>query len=261
MRLKITLEAKGGTRSLPLDYKHGLARAIYHLIGLADKNYQQFLHTTGYGKRSQGFKYFTLSNFIESLYYHSGRLHLGQRDDYQVSFYFHSYLPQTVKYLEQQLMEGPSIKICAGQDAKTSEFRVIGIERLPVYTADTITFTTLSPIVVSTYYTKGKEQYLHPYDEDFKAAFLKNLMHKYQVIKTTPLGSELPNISEAPKMSVTVGGLPKEKLHQIKETRFKGYENFEFTLSGHPEILKLGYLAGFGKKNSMGFGCCKIVLA
>ncbi|RLD54679.1 MAG: CRISPR-associated endoribonuclease Cas6, partial [Bacteroidetes bacterium] len=35
--------------------------------------------------------------------------------------------------------------------------------------------------------------------------------------------------------------------------------SYKFKIKAPKELLRLGYYAGFGEKNSMGFGCCEVV--
>ena len=58
-------------------------------------------------------------------------------------------------------------------------------------------------------------------------------------------------------------GKARSKLITIKqgtpeETKVKGYL-YEFTVEGPPELIRMGYYAGFGEKNSLGFGCVEII--
>ncbi|MEO0247726.1 MAG: CRISPR-associated endoribonuclease Cas6 [candidate division WOR-3 bacterium] len=50
----------------------------------------------------------------------------------------------------------------------------------------------------------------------------------------------------------------KPKRIKIKETWHRCVE-MVFEAKGNPELLEIGYKAGFGAKNSMGFGMVKVV--
>ena len=56
---------------------------------------------------------------------------------------------------------------------------------------------------------------------------------------------------------------PKSRLITIKantphESKLRGYL-FDFKIKAPAEVIKLGYYAGFGEKNSLGFGCCEVI--
>ncbi|PIY05025.1 MAG: hypothetical protein COZ21_04960, partial [Bacteroidetes bacterium CG_4_10_14_3_um_filter_31_20] len=43
-----------------------------------------------------------------------------------------------------------------------------------------------------------------------------------------------------------------------EETFLKGFL-FDFKITAPHELIKIGYYAGFGKANSLGFGCAEVI--
>ncbi|MCS7188082.1 MAG: CRISPR-associated endoribonuclease Cas6, partial [Armatimonadota bacterium] len=50
----------------------------------------------------------------------------------------------------------------------------------------------------------------------------------------------------------------KSRLYEVQGTKVRGFEG-RFWAEGNPELLKIGYDAGFGERNAQGFGMVKLV--
>jgi len=144
-----------------------------------------------------------------------------------------------------------------------ASFEIREVEAIPEPDfTDNMTFKTLSPIVLSKnsdYKGQKSELYLKPEDKDYFYYFKKNLEEKYISFCNTT-GTQ---ILEYKLNDFILHDDSKPKLITIREgtdqeTQVKGYY-CTFTLKGHPEFIKLGYFAGFGKLTSLGFGCVKII--
>jgi CRISPR-associated endoribonuclease Cas6 len=138
-----------------------------------------------------------------------------------------------------------------------SEFDINMVERLPdPEFSNRMSFRTMSPLVISKnviYKDKPSAKYLSPEDEDYEHYFRKNLMEKYSIYSVNS-SRTIPELE-----SFDYNGDVKSRLITIREgtkeeTRVKGYI-FSFTLKGSPELMRLGYEAGFGNSCSLGFGC------
>jgi CRISPR-associated endoribonuclease Cas6 len=113
------------------------------------------------------------------------------------------------------------------------------------------------------------DQYLHPADEDFGPLLVSNLLGKYESVGLVGAGqaatADLPTIAyELLPDPGQVSARPKSRLLTIKEgsrsqTQIRGYYNFDFALSGPPEVLELAVLAGVGRYNAEGFGCVRVI--
>ncbi len=78
MRLKIHFRVVKPGQWLPLSYQYELSAWIYRIIGSADSDFAEFLHSKGYGRGKKRFKLFTFSN----LHMNCTRVELKQRGSY-----------------------------------------------------------------------------------------------------------------------------------------------------------------------------------
>jgi CRISPR-associated endoribonuclease Cas6 len=102
--------------------------------------------------------------------------------------------------------------------------------------------------------------YLSPRNEEFSHFFFKNLIRKHNAWCQH---EDLPLFSGTSD-GFTLQILSPEKMKSCmfkkgseKQSKVIGYE-FRFGLNAPVELIKTGYYAGFGEKNSMGFGCVEI---
>ena len=114
------------------------------------------------------------------------------------------------------------------------------------------TFLTLSPISVTTVEDEDGHKKivdLYPREPKFYDNIRKNLIKKY-----TLLYEKEP---ENDDLEIKVKKV-KPKRIKIKNT-FHRCSEMVFEAIGNKELLKIGYQAGFGERNSMGFGMVKVV--
>lgn len=122
----------------------------------------------------------------------------------------------------------------------------------PLHPTASLYLETLSPIVASTGVADGKrirKIFLSPEDERFSKVITENLQNKARAL----WGIEVPD--------GTVTFLPlryRSRLATVHGTKVKSHEGI-FEVKGSPELIKLGYEAGFGERNSQGFGMMKVV--
>jgi CRISPR-associated endoribonuclease Cas6 len=114
------------------------------------------------------------------------------------------------------------------------------------------------------YHLEGKKyaDYLSPQDSGYERILLDNLINKYRLI------NNVPETTEALREKINAqwgfrfecqsselrSWLQTIRKGKPDETRVRGFE-YRFSLTTSPELHKIGYLTGFGEKNSMGFGC------
>lgn len=101
----------------------------------------------------------------------------------------------------------------------------------------------------------------HPNQPGYEQYFIYNLLHKYIAANGLSETAESLRYQREWNSPITLGilGEPKSRLVRIKagtaqENFIRGY-TYLFKLNAPPELLRFGYHAGFGEKNSMGFGC------
>jgi len=262
MRFLLALHVKRGS-ILPLNYQYPISAWIYKCINRADSAFAQFLHQKGYpGPRSgKPFKFFTFS-----------KLDVPQKEIYEDRLIIQS----SVVYLTLSfLVENAAEKFITGVfenqhagigDKKSQvDFEVARIEARPAPVRSELVIRTNSPIVVSKPVMENnkklKAKFLSPEDDGYKDYFLRNLVHKYESYAHFTGNSISPEYSETMDWQLEKGRV-KSSLETIKagtpfETKVRGY-NYTFRLSAPEPLMRIGMLAGFGEKNSLGFGCGEV---
>jgi len=241
VRLKISLTALDENPSVDLNYNHHLASLIYRSIERADKKLSLDLHSP-YGPKLLTFSRLFIPEKRFSI--ESSRMIL---EDPSVHFFFSSPLSEICGALVNGLLMRPEVRI------GDASFAISSIEVLrEKEIGDREKFITMSPIHVSTVEDDGirrRKVDLYPHDPRFYEILRKNLIRKYlRLYGRAPENDELEiRVLEA-----------KTKKIRVKNTDNRCVE-MVFEAKGNPELLEVGYKAGFGSKNSMGFGMVKAV--
>ena len=160
-----------------------------------------------------------------------------------------------------------------GDKKSKAAFTVQTVEKLPEPEFQTgMEFRTLSPVLISYKNTENQKyaEYKHPEDNNYGDLLIKNLVAKYNAFyptETNPFGGSNPERVEPMEpgnleYEFTPISKPKSRLITIKsgtkqESKLRGYL-YKFRLKAPAELIRLGYYAGFGEKNSLGFGCGEV---
>jgi len=163
-----------------------------------------------------------------------------------VYFEFSSPKKEIVIALVNGLLEKAEVEI-ANANFALSSIEVLKEKEI----GDKENFITLSPISVTT--VKGSNGYrkivdLYPDEPKFYENLRKNLIKKYKLL----YGKEPEN----KELEIEVIKA-KPKRIKIKNTYHRCVE-MVFKARGSKELLNIGYEAGFGERNSMGFGMVKV---
>ncbi|WP_202320524.1 CRISPR-associated endoribonuclease Cas6 [Archaeoglobus neptunius] len=238
MRLKVELTPSEGVAKVDLNYSYYLSSLIYRAIRSADKTLSLELH------RPYGPKLFTFSKlFAENFKIDGERMWI----EGSAHFFFSSPKNEMCGKFVEGLLTNPEVNI--GE----ARFYVSGIEVLrEKKISGREKFVTLSPIAVSTVERQGysrKSVDLYPSDARFYEIIRRNLVKKYVALH----GIE-PEDVELSIKPIAV----KPKRLRIKNT-FHRCSEMVFVAEGSKELMEVGYKAGFGAKNSMGFGMVKVV--
>jgi CRISPR-associated endoribonuclease Cas6 len=256
MRIRLTFQLSGISRTIPVNYNYELSAWIYSLIRQADSIYADFLHNQGYDYRGKQFKFFTFSAL------HIPRYHIaGDRLEIlcpEISLTLSFLVEQASEKFITGLFENQHLRL--GDKISQADLLVRQVESLPwELKGETLRFRTLSPLVVSRKNDRGLDDYLSPVEPDFEKLLLKNLLDKYLAG-----GNPIPaSWQDYPFGFKLLTGQPKEKriilkAHTPQQTKIKGYL-FHFELTAPATLLEVGYLAGLGRYNAEGFGCVEVV--
>lgn len=259
MRLKIELEiAQANRRTLPLNYQYAFSAWIYKVIHEVDHNFAAFLHGKGFAAGTKAYKFFTFS----MLRFNRGDFRiLGDRlvimgDTAWIELSF--LVPDAIQHFITGIFRNQHFTI--GDKNSNAVFTVKSVEALPlpVFGAR-MNFTTISPMMISQNVIGSRNaQYLAPANDDFERIFFDNLVRKYVAAAGAGL-IECQGYDQQHDYRLEILSEPKKKGITIKadtpmQTKVIGYL-FDFRITAPPELIKLGYLAGFGEKNSLGMGC------
>jgi CRISPR-associated endoribonuclease Cas6 len=236
---------------LPINYQYEFSAWIYKVLYQGDKAFAGWLHEQGYAYGKKRFKLFTFSQLETYYKIFKDRFKLLS-DEAELIVTFH--IDEAVQHFISGLFKDRQFSI--GDKRSRVSFEVQTVETLqePVFKEEMV-FKALSPICVSKPVDnngKLRAKYLMPGDEDFELRFINNLFSRYKALNRNGMtGSE--------GIEVNVKGKAKSRLIKIKadtpaQTKVRG-SLFNFTCKAPAELLRLGYEAGFGEKNSLGFGC------
>ncbi len=274
MRFKLHLRPTRNNQKLLFNYQYPIQAWLYRLLSDADKSYADFLHNKGYevSNSSKKFKHFTFS----SLQIHGAKpikkgdsyIELGQASCILIiSFLIDEAAENFIVGLFQNQ------KMSLYNEAYQADFVVESVETLPLPVFDdtetnkiTQTFRTISPMVIAEK-VDNIDQYLRPTDVNFARFFALNLYDRFCSIqgknglKLDPLAALNIikfNLLSPPTMIKKRGFTVKEGKVNT-ETKVIGYYNFSFEITAPSEMIKVGFLGGFGKECAMGCGCVEAI--
>ena len=254
MRFKIKIEIHGQSMTLPINYQYEFSSWIYKLIREGNPDFAEWLHANGYTNEKKQFKLFTFSNLSGFRYKVDGdRIKfLSNSADLVISFYPIELIETFVLGLFK------SQEFSIGDKYSKIEFVVKTVERLPEpVVTDQMSFKLISPIHITQKnpFNENKVDHLNPMHKDFEKLFISNLIEKYNAYNEA-------RDFDISSFSLKILSEPIQRLIKIKadkpgETKLTGYL-FDFELHSTIELNKIGYYAGFGKSNSLGFGCGEV---
>lgn len=261
MRVKITIEKIGKSEIIPYNYTVYLQAAIYHIIKSSDDSYAEFLHNTGYQSDidKRNFKMFVYSDLImgRRIPIANGFKVFNSRFEWYIS----SPIPDFLNNLVNGLFRHGHIFI----GKEKFEFRSVETLAEPIYSSK-MTFKCISPVTLTITrdnYGKIRQHYLRPEDGDlWTEAMYYNLSRKYYRIY-----GKLPDkdgfhfefdLNYIERKGRAASRFLKFKRGQTEETDIKAVFA-PFKIEGPPELIKTGYEAGFGARNSLGFGMAAVL--
>lgn len=259
MRFQISLEKHTGTL-IPVNYAYPLSAAIYRIIAKGDAEYAGFLHEEGYGK---GFKLFTFSQLNVPFKIDGDRIRLLSNElHFQVAFH----LPQAMESFIRGLFQSEDIAI-ADKKSKAG-FRVRSVESLPdplqQYKENEIIhihLKPLSPVVAGLMNDRGYYDFLSPEDKRFTESLIYNWRNKIATCyDEVTASSALLMIEVVPMIKPFKSRLITIKSGTPKETKIRGWMNFELKVTAERRFVELLLNAGCGVYNSMGCGSVEVVI-
>jgi len=248
------------------NYHYSLSSAIYKLLNFGSPEFTKFLHDTGFGLNGKKYKLFTFALRLGKIKIFND---VFKTDNKRVQLYITSpKIEEFIKSFVIGTLRAQSLEIKANNTL--TEFRIDQAEMVPAPNFyGKMRFLLLSPLVLTTSKERnGKmRQYFYRYNDDIKELEEKlnnNLINKYKLIhgqEYTGNGVKFFWDEEYIKRKEKNG---KRLGKRILITR--DIDNpisiiameAPFYLEGDTELMKVGYEAGFGEKNSMGFGMAAV---
>ena len=248
MRVKLTLLASKRNATLPLNYNHAVAGLIYRTIGTASEEFAAYLHDKGFEADRRRFKLFTFSRlFAKRSRVVGDRLML---ESPEVSLQVSSPVGDFIEHFVSGLFQSEQFHI-AGCDFRLAEAETIA----PPEFSERMTFRVLSPVTESVRDEQNRVRYLN-LEDDWSEIIKRNLMRKYEALYgRAPVDDRLHwewdqiYIAEAVKRNRR----PSVLIEVSEGIKVRGWLA-PFTVEGSKVLIELGYEAGFGSRNSMGFG-------
>jgi CRISPR-associated endoribonuclease Cas6 len=248
MRVRLTFLASKGNAMLPLNYNHAVAGLIYRTIGNASEEFAAALHDEGFEADRRRFKLFTFSR----LFARRSRV-VGDRlllESPEVLLQVSSPVGDFIEHFVSGLFQSARFQIAG------CEFGLAEAETLaPPEFSERMSFRALAPITESVRDEQNRVRYLN-LEDDWSGIIERNLARKYQALHgREPVYDCLHwewdkgYIAEATRRNRR----PSVLIEVSEGIKVRGWLA-PFTVEGDKELIELGYEAGFGKSNAMGFG-------
>lgn len=261
MRIVIKIEPiDKKQRILLMNYQYPLSAWIYKTIHEGNHEFADFLHRKGFSNGTRRYKFFSFSMLR---FDHGGFKISGDRIEIKagdVSLELSFLLPEAMQHFVAGLFQNQSFTLGDKHSQVPFTVKTVEVQPMPSF-SESMTFRPLSPTMVSRDVTGSRNaQYLEPGHDDFERIFFDNLVRKYVAAAEAGLISN-QNYSQKQDFRLDILKPPKKKGITIKagtpmQTKIIGYM-FDFRITAPVELIRLGYLAGFGEKNSLGMGCVK----
>lgn len=241
--IKLIVKAKG---IIPYNYQYALTALIYRGLGAESQKLATFLHDTGFRQNTKTFKYFTFSP-LSFTNYKTIREGIVVFPGF-ASFKASSPLPEFIDYLTSGLWTVRNFKFL------NLPLSIREIVLLPLKNfKDEEIFVLKSPLVLAVRNEEKTTPTYLTYAEDrdlYREKLLNNLVNKYRVYYGCE--PEITAFDFTYDESIFKEKLPT-RLITYKDQKIRGL-CAPFKIKANPELISLGYYAGFGEKNSMGFG-------
>lgn len=243
MRYRIALKAN---RKLvvPVNHLEALTAAVYTLLSASDAAFAAHVHDVGFTIGLKSHKLFTFAGLRSPNRCLDGDMLMFP--DGCVDWHVSTASPEFADHLAWGLMFTGKVQV----GEASLEVGEIHTEDIPDFRCGYGRFRCLSPIVAYDKTEDGRDIYLTPQDAGFTDSVRRNLLSKYEALTGAKPTDDRFTLRFDPRYLADHAGT---KLMRYRSQNIKG-AFAPFVAAGSPELLTLGYTAGFGAKNSIGFG-------
>lgn len=261
MRLKLQLKATPGD-AISINYYYPLASSLYSLLRFGSPEFADFIHDQGFRAAGKTYKLFCFSLSFYKTKFFNGLLNF---EDPRCTLLFSSPLnDEFFKVFLKGSFEKEIIKIMSPYHTSVLKIDDVQLLTKPDIHSE-MKFSLLSPMVLSkkviTPSGNETQYYLRPDDiEDINRVLNGNLRNKYEALTgksavDKSIEFEWDKQYLASRERVT----KKIRLDEYSDRPIDVIGTLApFTIKGSRELIKIGYEAGFGEKNSMGFGMADV---
>jgi CRISPR-associated endoribonuclease Cas6 len=248
MRVKLTLFAEAERARLPFNYQFALASLIYRTLGQGSEEFAARLHDEGFTSRSRKFKLFTFSRLdLKIKRSDGGGLELA---DPHVTLQVSSPVAQFVEHFVEGLFRSETFSIA------DATFRLAGAETIaPPEFHERMKFRALSPVTESVDVEGSRHARFLDLSDDWSEIVRRNLLHKFRALHgREPEDERLSWTWDREYVAAAERrGRRLSTLADIHGIKVRGWLA-PFSVEGSRELIEIGYEAGYGARNSMGFG-------
>lgn len=228
---------------VPWRYPEWLQGLIYRTIEKTSPQLASRLHSEGFVVGSRRYKLITFSWLFPRS---ASRRENGLLLEPPINWWVSSPLAAVIEAFVYGLLTSSEI-ILGNQKLVVSR-----VQAEPYFCpGDRVVLETLSPIVASTGIVEGNKMrkvFLPPESQEFSRVITENLQYKAMAISGEKVTGGKVEIKPLEYRS---------RLVAVYGTKVRCYEGI-FEVKGSPELIKLGYEAGFGERNFQGFGMMRI---
>lgn len=265
MRFRLTFSLVDSDRNIiPVNYQYPLSAWIYKTIAEGNHEFASFLHNSGFISGNKNYKLFTFSQLSfprKGFKVTDDRLSILS-DSFTLILSFMA--PEAVEHFIAGLFSMQ--KFTLGDRISQAPIVVTSVEAIEESKLlSESTFTCISPVVVGkTGEGNRTAEYLSPEHDDFERILIENLIHKYSASINANLLYPTPEaLTDEPDISFKLLNTPRKRGITIKDgspakTKIIGY-TFDFTIKAPIDLIKTGYMCGFGEKNALGMGCVDVL--
>jgi CRISPR-associated endoribonuclease Cas6 len=246
MRVKVQLCTESGL-NLPLNYNNIIQSVILNNLSF---DLSKFFHDIGYKYEKRGFKLYTFSDILGEYTIYNSKDNNSPRIAFNndIIIYISSPIQKFIRSLGDNLIENGKVTI----NRKEIPIRSVKLILDPPI-ENPLKIEMISPVTMYSTFRNNrakKTYYYRPDELDFSILIEKNLIHKYKAFYE----------KEPQNSNFVIEPLDdyRKVIKIYKGFVIEGYKG-QFIIKGSRELLEMAYNAGIGGKNSLGFGCFRIL--
>lgn len=249
MRFKLTLRISSSEsgHTLPASYSYEISEWLNSFFLRNKDVLKEWLLQNNLSDKIDEFRWFCYSElFIPSFHKQQDRIVIdSDRVELLLSFFPEVNTEETITalFLNQ--------KAEIGDFLSKITFTIARVERLETPDLTSAKFKSISPLYISIRRDNGTEMSISPETDSYGKLLFNNLLEKYQQFYGKAFEGNPDYYFKLLEPSYSKSIIVKAGSKQ--EYKLRGFST-SFLLETDPELLRIGYEAGFGQNNAIGFG-------